>query len=128
MLLNVVEMKKKILIIEDEEHIAQAEEMILEDDFDVFVANDGEKGLEMVNKIKPDLVVLDLMLPKRGGYDISFHIRQNPDLNHVKILMVTAKNQKVDMEKGVMVGTNSYLTKPFEAEELLLMVKKLLNE
>ncbi len=121
-------MVKKVVIIEDEEAIAKAEEMILSEEYDVHVANDGETGLKLVKKLKPDLVVLDLMLPKRGGYDISFTIRQDPELSSTKILMVTAKNQQVDMEKGVMVGTNSYLTKPFEAEELLLMANKLLKE
>ena len=121
-------MRPKIVIIEDEEPIAKAEEMILSEQYDVHVAHDGEAGLELVRKIKPDLIVLDLMLPKRGGYDICFTLRQDPELANIKILMVTAKNQPIDMEKGVMVGTNSYLTKPFEAEELLLMVQKVMNE
>lgn len=120
--------KKRILIIEDEKPIAEAERLILEDRFHVDVAHDGEDGLAKVRKLKPDLVVLDLMLPKRGGYDISFHMRQDASLQDIKILMVTAKNQPLDKEKGAMVGTNDYLTKPFEPKELLQRVTSLLKQ
>ena len=120
--------KKRILIIEDEKPIAEAERLILEDHYTVDVAHDGEEGLAKVRKLKPDLVVLDLMMPKRGGYDVSFHMRQDATLKDIKILMVTAKNQPIDKEKGVMVGTNDYLTKPFEPEELLTRVTSLLKQ
>ncbi len=120
--------KKHILIIEDEKAIAQAERLILEDHFIVDVAHDGEEGLKKIRKMRPDLVVLDLMMPKRGGYDISFHVRQDASLQDIKILMVTAKNQPVDKEKGVMVGTDDYLTKPFEPEQLLERVRSLLKK
>ncbi len=119
--------KKSVLIIEDEKNIAQAEGLILSEDFDVHFAYDGDEGLEKLRQIRPDLVVLDLMLPNRGGYDVCFHMRQNPELNNTKILMVTALNQAIDKEKGVLVGTDAYLTKPFEPSELLENVHKLLK-
>jgi DNA-binding response OmpR family regulator len=119
--------KKSILIIEDEVNIANAQRLILGTDYDVSVANDGESGLEMIRKLKPDLIVLDLMLPNRGGYDVCFTVRQDPQLNSTKILMVTALTQSIDKTKGVMVGTDAYLTKPFEPEQLLTAVRKLLS-
>lgn len=122
-----VKAKKRVLIIEDELNIANAQKMILGDDYEVSVANDGDSGLDMIRKLKPDLVVLDLMLPNRGGYDICFTVRQDHSLNNMKILMVTALTQQVDKNKGVMVGTDAYLTKPFEPEQLLAAVRNLLS-
>ena len=119
--------KKRVLIIEDQENIANAQRLILENDYHVSIAYDGESGLEKLNKIRPDLIVLDLMLPNRGGYDVCFSMRQNPDLKDIKVLMVTALNQSIDKEKGVMVGADEYLTKPFEPAELLSAVRKLLS-
>ncbi len=119
--------KKRVLIVEDEKNIAQAEGLILSDDYEVSYAYDGEEGLQKVKEFKPHLIVLDLMLPNRGGYDICFSVRQNPELNETKILMVTALNQPVDKNKGVMVGTDGYLTKPFEPDQLLDGVRKLLK-
>jgi len=119
--------KKKIVIIEDEVNIANAQKMILGDDFNVSVAYDGDEGMKRIREKKPDLIVLDLMLPNRGGYDICFNLRQDPELQDIKILMVTALNQDLDKDKGVMVGTDGYLTKPFEPEQLLTAVRNLLS-
>ncbi len=119
--------KKKVLIIEDEKNIADAQRLILGDDFNVSVAYDGESGMQKLREQKPDLVVLDLMLPNRGGYDVCFSMRQDPGLKDMKVLMVTALTQPVDKDKGVMVGADEYLTKPFEPEQLLSAVRKLLS-
>lgn len=118
---------KKVLIIEDEETIAKAEGLILEDAYDIHYASDGDEGYQKVKDIKPDLIVLDLMLPNRGGYDLCFHIRQDDDLKDIKILMVTALSQDIDKDKGSMVGADDYLTKPFEPTELRNKVNKLLE-
>jgi DNA-binding response OmpR family regulator len=119
--------KKKVLIIEDEENIANAQKLILGEHYEVSVAYDGDEGLEKIKRMKPDLIVLDLMLPNRGGYEICFNMQQDPELSHIKVLMVTALNQPVDREKGVLVGTDAYLTKPFEPAQLLSEVKRLLS-
>ncbi|MBW2967821.1 response regulator [Candidatus Woesearchaeota archaeon] len=119
--------KKKVLIIEDDEHIANAQKLILSGEYNVSVAYDGEAGLQKIRDLKPDLIVLDLMLPNRGGYDVCFTMRQDPELEKIKILMVTALNQEIDKDKGVMVGTDGYLTKPFEPDQLLSAVRHLLS-
>lgn len=121
-------MKKDVLIIEDEENIAKAEGLILGNHFNIHYAADGDTGLEKIKQLKPHLVVLDLMLPNRGGYDICYHVRQDETLKNTKILMVTAKNQQIDEEKGVLVGADEYLTKPFEPSNLLRLAHKLTKE
>jgi DNA-binding response OmpR family regulator len=119
--------KKKVLIVEDEKSILDAQAMILEDEYEIIKAKDGEEGFKLAKKHMPDLVVLDLMLPKRGGYDLSFSFRQEKDFQNLKILMVTALGQEIDKRKGVMVGADAYMTKPFEPDELLSKVKSLLQ-
>jgi len=120
-------MKKSVLIIEDEENIAKAEGLILGDKFKIHYARDGEDGLKKAKKLMPDLIVLDLMLPKRGGYDVCYNLRQDDALKNIKVLMVTAKNLPIDHDKGMLVGADYYITKPFEPEELLDSVNRLLR-
>jgi len=120
--------KKKVLIIEDEKSILEAQAMILEDKFEVIKAIDGNEGYKLAKKHLPDLIVLDLMLPFRGGYDLSFHFRQDEKLKDTVILMVSALSQEIDKKKGKMVGANHYMTKPFEPEEFLSKVEELLSE
>ena len=121
------ELKKKVLIVEDEKNILDAQAMILEDEFKVIKAMDGDAGFKLAKKHRPDLIVLDLMLPSRGGYDLCFNFRQDEELKDTKILMVTALSQEIDKKKGRMVGTDHYMTKPFEPSEFLDKVKSLLE-
>jgi len=118
---------KTILIVEDEQPIREAEAMLLEDNYTVITASDGIEGFEKAQKHLPDLIVLDLMLPHRGGYDLSFSFRNDPRLKHTKILMVTALGQDIDKKKGAMVGADAYITKPFEPETFLAKVHELLT-
>jgi len=120
--------KKKVLVIEDEENIAKAHSMILEDKFDVHLAMDGEEGLKKAKELKPDLIILDLMMPKRNGYDVCFNIRQDKEIKDTRIIMVTAKNQDIDEDKGMMIGADDYIMKPFEAEELLYVIGQLMDK
>ncbi len=120
-------MKKDVLIIEDEKPIAEAEAIILEEHFNVHYAYDGEEGLKKAKELKPDLIILDLMLPKRGGYDLCYTLRQDPEFRDIKIVMVTAKNQAIDEDKGMLVGADDYIMKPFEPQELLYVVRQVLS-
>ena len=119
--------KKKVLIVEDEKHILDAQAMLLQDKYHVIKAMNGDDGYELAKKHSPDLIVLDLMLPSRGGYDLSFTFRQDDKLKDVKILMVTALSQEIDKRKGQMVGADHYMTKPFEPEEFVRKVDDLLS-
>lgn len=120
--------RKKILIVEDEKNIAKAEGIILGKDHDIHYAEDGEIAMQKAEEILPDVIILDLMLPKRGGYDVCFSLRQHDQLKNSKIIMVTAKNQPIDRAKGMFIGADHYITKPFLPEELREAVRKVLDQ
>ncbi|MFH1173955.1 MAG: response regulator [archaeon] len=120
--------KKSIVVIEDDKNIAQAEKIILEREFSVNVAHDGKEGLDLAQQLKPDVVILDIMMPKLSGYDVCKAIRASPDLNHTKIIMVTAKDRQIDELHGMDLGADDYIMKPFEPEELRHVVHQVLKE
>ena len=95
--------------------------------YDVRVAGDGEAALAEVAAAPPDLVLLDVMIPKRDGYDVCQTIRANPDWNDVKIVMVTAKGREIEAEKGLALGADAYVTKPFSTRDLAERVRDLLG-
>lgn len=121
-------MRKSIVIVEDEPNIAEAQRIILEEEYDVHHAADGEEGLRKIKEVKPDLVVLDLMLPKMSGHEVCSNIRADKDLNHTKVVMVTAKNQQKDEDLGMELGADDYIMKPFEADELVHVVGQVLKK
>jgi len=119
-------MAKKILIIEDDPGI----QLSLKDEFesegfDVYSADDGLAGLEMIEQNPPDLIILDLMLPFQNGYEICKKLRQEG--NNVPIIMLTVKDQEVDKVLGLELGADDYVTKPFSLRELLARVHALLR-
>lgn|SRR3989338_9478911 len=123
-----VGMKRDIVIIEDDLNIAKAQQLILQGEFNVHLAHDGEAGLKKVNQIKPALVVLDLMIPKKDGYNVCREIRANTSLKDIKVVMVTAKNNADDETKGLDLGADDYIMKPFEATELKHVIHQVLNK
>lgn len=121
-------MTKKILIVDDEPNIVISLEFLMKrEGFEVSVANDGEAALEKVAAVVPDLVLLDIMMPKKNGYEVCQHIRANPDWQNMKIIMLTAKGRDTEMAKGLAMGADAYLTKPFATKELVVQVKKMLG-
>ncbi len=120
-------MKKTIVIAEDEKPIAEAQKLILGKEYAVHLAHDGETALQLIQRVRPDLVVLDLMLPKMGGVDICRQIRASQELRHTKVVMVTAKNTRQDELRGLGVGADDYIMKPFEPLELLHVVHQVAN-
>src|SRR3989344_4286396 len=111
--------KKTVVIVEDEKPIAEAERLILESEYTVHLVHDGEKAIDRISAVKPDLVILDLMLPKKNGIEVCKNIRSNKNLSHTKVVMVTAKNTDKDELKGLDTGADDYIMKPFEPIELL---------
>ncbi|MFH1590009.1 MAG: response regulator [archaeon] len=118
----------KVLVIEDEEDIAQAEKLILQDEYKVFMAHTGNEGLAMAEKIRPDVIILDIMLPHMSGYEICQKIRDNKNLSNTKIIMVTSKGEQADEDIGLDLGADDYVMKPFEPEELLHVIKQVLKK
>ena len=120
-------MKKSIVIVEDDINIAKAEALILQNEFDVHLAHDGEAGHNLIKKVKPHAVVLDLMLPKLHGYELCKRIKADPELCATKIVMVTAKNEGKDEMMGLDIGADDYIMKPFEGTELRHVIKQVLS-
>ncbi len=120
--------KKKILAVDDEPNILLSIEFILEQEgYDVHTACDGEEAMEMAEKVEPDLVLLDIAMPKKDGYEVCTLLRKHEKLAAVKVVMLTAKGQSLDKKKGLEVGADVYLTKPFGADELLQAIESVLS-
>ena len=112
---------KKILVVDDEKPISDIVKFNLsKEGYEVFTAFDGEEAVEMVNEIEPDLILLDLMLPKMDGLEVCREVRKNYD---TPIIMVTAKDSEIDKVLGLELGADDYVTKPFSNRELVARVK-----
>jgi len=121
-------MKKKILIVDDEKDIVETLKFIIESDgFDCIVAYDGEEALNLAKTQNPDLIVLDVMLPKINGYKVCRLLKFDSKYKHIPILMVTARTQQEDKIIGEETGANEYITKPFDIETISGLIKKYLN-
>lgn len=120
-------MSKKILIVDDEPNIVLSLEFLMEQSgYQVAVARDGDQALQQVAAFRPDLVLLDIMMPVRNGYEVCQAIRENRAWDGVKILMLSAKGRDLDVSKGLALGADGYLTKPFSTSELIDRVRDLL--
>lgn len=119
---------KTILVVEDEKDTARLIEFNLgQAGFKVVTASDGDAGLDKARKIRPDMMVLDVMLPKRDGFDICRMIRAQPEYAHMPIIMVTAKGKELDRVLGLELGADDYILKPFSPAELVARVKAVLR-
>jgi len=122
-------MSKTILIADDEPNIVLSLEFLLEQGgYRVRVAHDGQEALEAMERELPDLVLLDIMLPRLSGYDVCQRIRQNPSWAHVRIVMLTARGREVEVAKGLAVGADAYVTKPFSTRELVDKIREQLGD
>lgn len=120
-------MANKILIVDDEPNIVLSLEFLMKQaGFRVSTAADGEAGLEAVAAECPDLILLDVMMPRKNGYEICQAIRENPAWKHIRIIMLTAKGREVEKEKGLALGADDYVTKPFSTQEVVEKVQALL--
>jgi DNA-binding response OmpR family regulator len=119
---------KKILIADDEPNIVTALEFLLEHNgYEVLVARNGGAALKLVEEHKPDLVLLDVMMPVKSGYEVCQRMRERADWRHIKIIMLTAKGRDVEMSKGLSMGADLYITKPFSTQELVAKINALLE-
>ncbi len=120
--------KKKILLVEDESVLLNMVKMRLEaNNYEVISAFDGQEGLEKARKERPDLIILDLMLPKLDGYKVCRMLKFDEKYKKIPIIIFTARAQQSDEEMGFEVGADAYITKPFEPQMLLAKIKELIK-
>ncbi len=121
-------MARRVLVIEDEENILLSLQFVLERaGYQVHSARTGQEGLCAIRRDRPDLVILDLMLPDISGYEVCQQARRDPSLAAMPILVLTARAQEAEREKGLDVGATEYVTKPFRVSDLLARVSRLLD-
>jgi DNA-binding response OmpR family regulator len=122
-------MSKRILIVDDEPNIViSLEFLMMREGHEVRVARDGEAGLAAVRTHRPDLVVLDVMMPKLDGFAVLEAVRSDPNLAATRVLMLTAKGREAEQKKGLALGADAYMSKPFSTRELVDKVKELLDQ
>ncbi len=121
-------MSKRVLIVDDEPNIVISVEFLMKrEGFAVSVARDGEEALERIRAERPDLVILDVMMPKLNGFEVCETVRADPQLAGIRILMLTAKGRETEMRKGISLGADAYIAKPFSTRDLVDRVKSLLD-
>jgi len=120
-------MPKEILIVDDEPSIVVPIQFLMEQQgYIVMVAENGESALDIIYKYKPDLILLDIMLPRIDGYEVCEIVRLDPRYRDIKIIFLTAKGREVEIAKGLALGADAYITKPFSNTELVSKVQELL--
>ena len=120
-------MAKKILIADDEQNIVISLEFLMKrEGFTVCIAADGQEAIDKVRSETPDLVLLDIMMPRKNGYEVCQEIRSDPQLQGTRILMLTAKGREMEVTKGLAMGADAYMTKPFSTRDLVAKIRELL--
>jgi len=121
--------RKTVLIVDDEPNIVVSLDFLMRQaGYEVRIAHDGAAALEQIAASPPDLILLDVMLPHHDGFEVCQRIRQNPAWNDVKIVMLTAKGREVEIARGLAVGADAYVTKPFSTRELVERVRQELGD
>lgn len=118
-----------VVLVDDEPAIRETIAFILEmEGFQVATAADGEAGLELVRRLAPPVVLLDGMMPRRDGFDVCREIRSDPALAGVTVIMLTALGQQTDRERALSAGAHHFLTKPFDEDELVVLLRRLTGQ
>ena len=120
--------KKIILAVDDEPNILMSIEFILDmEGYEVHTARDGDDALEAAERVRPDLILLDINMPRKDGYEVCRILRKREHMAGTKVIMLTAKGQTLERKKGLEVGADEYVTKPFSADELLSAIRTCLD-
>jgi DNA-binding response OmpR family regulator len=121
-------MPKEILIVDDEPSVVVALQFLMQQQgYHVLIAETGEDALDLIYKYKPDLVILDIMLPGIDGHEVCEIVRLNPDCREIKILFLTARRDEEEIAKGLALGADAYITKPFSNDKLVAAVHEILE-
>ncbi len=117
----------RILIVDDEPNIVLALELLMKKEgYEVHTVADGERAVQAAKEIRPDLILLDIMMPKMDGYEVCQSLRSDALLKDVSIIMLTAKGREVEREKGLALGADLYITKPFSTRQVVTTVREIL--
>ncbi|MBW2477607.1 MAG: response regulator [Deltaproteobacteria bacterium] len=120
--------KKKVLIVEDEESLLKLESILLTSKgYDVTGVPDGQSALDLIETMKPDLVLLDIMLPEIDGFEVCRRIKSNEATKHIPVIMLTAKKSREDMARGEQVGADWYITKPFKSAMVIETIQRFIS-
>ena len=121
-------MSKRVLVVDDEPNIVMSLEFLMRRaGFDVAVARNGREALAALDAVPPDLLLLDVMMPEFDGYEVCERVRGRPDWNGTKIIMLTARGRDIERERGLALGADAYVTKPFSTRDLVEQVKRMLD-
>jgi DNA-binding response OmpR family regulator len=122
-------MAKRVLIVDDEPNImASLEFLMRRSGYEVALARNGEEALALVAEFHPDLILLDVMMPLRSGYDVCRTVREHPEWRSIKIVLLSAKGREAEVNKGLSLGADAYVTKPFSSRDLTRRVGELLGQ
>ena len=122
-------MTKRVLIADDEPNIVAALEYLLQKrGYDVRTVHQGAEALKQIEQFGPDLVLLDVMMPAVNGYEVCQHIKSASSLHHIKVILLSAKGRDVEVAKGIEMGADAYVTKPFSTRDLAAKVRDMLGE
>ena len=120
-------MSQRILIVDDEPNIVISLEYLMKKEgFQIAVATDGEAALQQAAEFLPDLILLDVMMPKKSGFEVCQALRADPALAAIKVVMLTARGRETEVAKGLALGADAYITKPFSTKDLVARIKSLL--
>ena len=121
-------MPKKILIVDDEPNIVLSVEFLMKrSGYDVVTATDGQEALDLLAEVMPDLMILDVMMPRKNGFEVCAEVRADQRFQKLPILMLSAKGREAEVKKGLSLGADAYITKPFSTHELAEKVSELLQ-
>jgi DNA-binding response OmpR family regulator len=122
-------MGKRVLIADDEPNIVASLEFLMEQSgFEVRVATNGREALALIAEFRPDLVLLDVMMPEKNGYEVCQAVRAQPEWAATKVVMLSAKGRDIEVAKGLEIGADAYVTKPFSTRELVAQVRAMLGD
>ncbi|HVE64160.1 MAG TPA: response regulator [Mycobacteriales bacterium] len=122
-------MPTRVLVVEDDAVIRQLVSVNLElEGFEVFTAEDGQDALDKVVEVDPVVITLDIMMPRLDGWETAARLREDPRTSHIKVVLLSARAQEADLRRGKGLGVDAYLTKPFDPDELIEIVRRLAGE
>ena len=123
---GILEIMKKVLIVDDEPNILMSLDFLMrKEGYEVFIARDGAEAIKIIDDNNPDVIVLDIMMPTVDGYEVCQYVKNNHQKSHIKVIFLSAKSKKEDIEKGYEMGADSYMTKPFSTRDLMKEVKRI---